>query len=149
MFDLPLHPVVVHFPIVLGILLPFVGFLTWWGIKKEIVPQKVWLVVIALALVFTISSMVAVGLGEKDEEKFEKFVADHPDRANDLKSLYTIVRRDKQGQLKTIADHDYFKKQVTAAADKVREAASLANDPGLKKYLYMRADALLDDDFQA
>jgi uncharacterized membrane protein len=76
MFDLPLHPVVVHFPIVLGILLPFVGFLTWWGIKKEIVPQKVWLVVIALALVFTISSMVAVELGEKDEEKVEKFVAE-------------------------------------------------------------------------
>ncbi len=76
MFDLPLHPVVVHFPIVLGALLPFVGFLAWWGIKKQIVPQKTWLVVPALALVFTISSVVAVELGEKDEDKVEKFIAE-------------------------------------------------------------------------
>jgi uncharacterized membrane protein len=76
MFDLPLHPVVVHFPIVLGVLLPFVGLLAWWGIKKQIVPQKTWLVVPALALVFTISSVVAVELGEKDEDKVEKFIAE-------------------------------------------------------------------------
>jgi uncharacterized membrane protein len=76
MLDLPLHPVVVHFPIVLGILLPFAGLLAWWGIKKEIVPQKTWLVIPALALVFTISSVVAVELGEKDEDKVEKFIAE-------------------------------------------------------------------------
>jgi uncharacterized membrane protein len=76
MFDLPLHPVVVHFPIVLGVLLPFVGLLAWWAIKKEVVPQKIWLVVPALALVFTLSSVVAVELGEKDEDKVEKFIAE-------------------------------------------------------------------------
>ncbi len=76
MLDLPLHPIVVHFPIVLGTLLPFVGFFIWWAIRKEIVPQKIWLVVPALALVFTLSSVVAVQLGEKDEDKVEKFISE-------------------------------------------------------------------------
>ena len=40
MFNLPLHPVVVHFPIVLGSLLPFLALMLWWAIKKEFLQQK-------------------------------------------------------------------------------------------------------------
>ena len=76
MFDLPLHPVVVHFPIVLGVLLPFAAILVWWGIKKNIVPQKVWAVVIALVLVYGASALVAVEMGEKDEDKVEEVIAE-------------------------------------------------------------------------
>lgn len=76
MFDLPLHPVVVHFPIVLGMILPFVGLLFWWCIKKEYVQQKVWILVTALALVYGASALVAVELGEKDEDKVEKVVSE-------------------------------------------------------------------------
>jgi uncharacterized membrane protein len=75
MFDLPLHPLVVHFPIVLGVLLPLVGFLFWWGIKKEIVPQKVWVLVVAFAFVYSVSAIVAIELGENDEEKVEEVVS--------------------------------------------------------------------------
>ncbi len=76
MFDLPLHPLVVHFPIVLGVLLPFVGFIFWWGIKKEIVPQRVWVLVAALALIYSVSALVATELGERDEEKVEDVVSE-------------------------------------------------------------------------
>ncbi len=76
MFDLPLHPLVVHFPIVLGILLPFVGFIFWWGIKKEVVPQKVWVLVTAFALAYSVAAIVAVELGENDEERVEKVVSE-------------------------------------------------------------------------
>lgn len=76
MFDLPLHPVVVHFPIVLGVLLPFAALLVWWGIKKNMVQQKVWAVVIALALVYGASALLAVEMGEKDEDKVEEVVAE-------------------------------------------------------------------------
>ena len=76
MFDLPLHPIVVHFPIVLGVLLPFAAILVWWGIKKNMVQQKVWAVVIALALVYGASALVAVEMGEKDEDKVEEVVAE-------------------------------------------------------------------------
>jgi len=76
MFDLPLHPVVVHFPIVLGIILPFTGLLLWWGIKKERLPQKAWVLVTLMAFVYCASAVVASELGEEDEEKVEKVVAE-------------------------------------------------------------------------
>ena len=76
MFNLPLHPLVVHFPIVLGVLLPFAGLVLWWSIKKEWVPQKAWAVVTALALVYSVSAVVTVELGERDEDKVEKVVSE-------------------------------------------------------------------------
>lgn len=74
MFDLPLHPVVVHFPIVLGIVLPFVALVLWWGIEKKGWPVKTWIGVAVLALVYTLSAAGAVVLGENDEERVEKVV---------------------------------------------------------------------------
>ncbi len=75
MFNLPLHPLVVHFPIVLGILLPFAGLTLWWAIKNGHLQQKTWAVIVLIALVYTASAMVTVELGEVDEEKVEKVVA--------------------------------------------------------------------------
>ncbi len=76
MFDLPLHPIAVHFPIVLGFILPFAALLIWWAIKKEYVQQKAWVLVTILALVYCASAVVASELGEDDEEKVEKVVAE-------------------------------------------------------------------------
>lgn len=76
MFDLPLHPVAVHFPIVLGIALPVVALLFWWAIKKEYLQQKAWVLVVFLALTYGVSSLVAVELGETDEDKVEKVVSE-------------------------------------------------------------------------
>ncbi len=75
MFNLPLHPLVVHFPIVLGTILPFAALATWWAIRKELLTQKTWAIIVLVALVYTASSMVAVELGEVDEDKVEKVVA--------------------------------------------------------------------------
>ena len=76
MFDLPLHPVVVHFPIVLGALLPFLALLIWWAIKKDLLQQKVWALVTVMALAYGASAIVAVELGEKDEDKVEEIVSE-------------------------------------------------------------------------
>lgn len=76
MFDLPLHPIVVHFPIVLGTLLPFLTILLWWAIKKWQWTPQVWALVSAVALVYTLSAVVAVQLGEEDEEKVEKIISE-------------------------------------------------------------------------
>lgn len=76
MFDLPLHPIVVHFPIVLGTLLPFLAILLWWAIKKWQWTPKVWALVSAVALVYTLSAATAVQLGEEDEEKVEKIISE-------------------------------------------------------------------------
>jgi hypothetical protein len=65
-----------------------------------------------------------------------------------LKSPYTIVRRNSGKQLFAVPFHEAFAEQVQRAAGKLREAAELADDPGLRKYLELRAKALLDDDYQ-
>lgn len=76
MFDIPLHPVAVHFPIVLGVILPLASLLIWWGIKRGHLQQKVWALVIVLALAYSASAFVAVELGERDEDKVEKVVSE-------------------------------------------------------------------------
>lgn len=64
-------------------------------------------------------------------------------------SLYTMIRRNEDdGSLYTIPYHEYFKKEVTRASFLLEQAASLADDAGLKKYLELRSKALLDDDYQ-
>jgi hypothetical protein len=80
------------------------------------------------------------------KEKFESEVADNPA----LKSLYTMVRRDREnkGKLKAVPYSQFFKKEFGTAAEKLRAAAELADDPGFKTYLMARADALTSDQYQ-
>jgi len=84
------------------------------------------------------------------KEEFEAALAkSSPARADSLKSLYTLVRRAPDSSLIAVPYHVAFKAQNEIASAKLREAAALAEDPGLKKYLELRAAALLDDDYQA
>ena len=69
-------------------------------------------------------------------------------RADSLKGLYTIVRRAPDGTLQVIPYHEAFRQQNGIASQKLRAAAALAEDPGLKKYLELRSKALLDDNYQ-
>ena len=80
--------------------------------------------------------------------EFETAVAAGGARADSLKNLYTVVRRDPAGKLYAIPFHQIFAAQHQLAASKLREAAALAEDPGLKNYLTLRAQALLTDDYQ-
>jgi hypothetical protein len=81
--------------------------------------------------------------------EFETAVATGPKaRADSLKSLYTLVRRDAAGQLVAIPFSRAYAPLNQRASMRLREAAALADDPGLKRYLELRADALLTDDYQ-
>ncbi|MEO5825737.1 MAG: Zn-dependent hydrolase [Gemmatimonadales bacterium] len=82
------------------------------------------------------------------KEEFEAAAAAAPDGGKSLRSLYTVVQRDSARQLVTVPYHLAYRVQSERAAGKLREAAALAADPGLKKYLTLRADALLDDNYQ-
>jgi peptidase M49-like protein len=62
--------------------------------------------------------------------------------------LYTFIRRHEDtGELYTVPYHEMFSKEVKQVAGLLNEAAKLADNAGLKKYLYLRAKALLDDDY--
>ncbi|NNF56913.1 MAG: Zn-dependent hydrolase [Rhodothermaceae bacterium] len=69
----------------------------------------------------------------------------YPDQ--DLLGLYTVVRREGD-RLIGVPYHEAFAEQHQRAADYLRRAAALAQDPGLRTYLELRADALLTDDYQ-
>ena len=62
---------------------------------------------------------------------------------------YTVIRRDDAGKLKVLWYHDVFKSELEKAATLLRSAAILAEDEGLKKYLTLRADALLNSQYLA
>lgn len=63
-------------------------------------------------------------------------------------SLYTFIRRNDEGNLIAIPYHEMFEEEVQTVSNLLRECAELAEDTGLKKYLSLRADALLDDNYQ-
>ena len=82
------------------------------------------------------------------KEEFERAVAAGGPRADSLKSLYTMVRRDGSGQLVAIPYAQYFAAANARAAFKLRQAASLAEDPGLRRYLTLLSTALTTDRYQ-
>lgn len=64
-------------------------------------------------------------------------------------SLYTILRRDAEGNLITVPYHQEYKTELEKAADYLRQAAELSEDASLKKYLTLRAEALVTDKYMA
>jgi hypothetical protein len=76
------------------------------------------------------------------KEEFEAF--NDPDKT----SLYTIIKRDDNGKLKSVWYHEAFKNEITEAADYLHQAAALAEDKGFANYLELRSKALLTDDYQ-
>lgn len=82
------------------------------------------------------------------KEEFEAAAAESPERAKDLRSLYTLVRRDEHGKLVTQPYHEAFREPLKLASSKLKQAAALAEDAGFKRYLELRAEALLSGDYQ-
>jgi len=92
------------------------------------------------------------GIGEKPKganfypvdmtkEEFEKW------NDKNKTSLYTIVVRNADKSLKSVWYHEAYAEKVKKASDLLMQAAGLAEDAGLKKYLTLRSKALLTDDY--
>ena len=62
---------------------------------------------------------------------------------------YSVVRKDSAGVLTTVPYHVLFASELQKASSLLKQAALLADDAGLKKYLNLRADALVTDDYTA
>ncbi len=75
-------------------------------------------------------------------EEFEKW--DNPDKAG----LYSLIRRDSEGKLTLVPYSEAFREQHTKAAALMLKAAGIAEDEGLKKYLTLRAGALMSNQYQ-
>jgi len=93
------------------------------------------------------------GIGEKplganfypvDMTKEEFDSLKNPDKT----SLYTLIRRNEDSSLRVVWYHDAYASKIKKAADLLKKAATLAENAGLKKYLELRAEALLTDKYQ-
>jgi hypothetical protein len=79
-------------------------------------------------------------------DEFNAYVTAHPDQKAALYSPYTIVRR-KGDALEAIPYHVAYRTFVVPMAADLREAAALSDDPAFAKFLRVRADALLTDNY--
>jgi hypothetical protein len=82
------------------------------------------------------------------KSEFDSAAATSKARGDSLKSLYTMIRRDANGRLIAIPYSKFFAAAHGIAAAKLLAAAKLADDPGLKSFLTMKAAALKNDDYR-
>ena len=92
------------------------------------------------------------GIGEKPlgagyypvdmtKEEFEAWEAENK------KSLYNLVKRDEKGNLILVPFYEVYKENHLRASELLKKASKLAETDNLKKFLNLRADALLTDDY--
>lgn len=72
----PLHPLVVHFPVVLSVLLPIFVLVALWSIRKGTTPRKAWALPLSVAAALTLSAWVAIETGEREEDRVEQVVSE-------------------------------------------------------------------------
>ena len=76
-------------------------------------------------------------------EEWEAF--DDPDKL----SLYTVIRRDENGALKTVWYRDEYKAELDKVCELLEEAAAITGNEGLRNYLTERIKAFRTDDYLA
>jgi hypothetical protein len=67
----------------------------------------------------------------------------------DKYGLYSVIRKDSTGKLSSVPYHVLYATELQKASSLLKQAALLAEDAGLKKYLNLRADALVTDNYTA
>jgi len=80
------------------------------------------------------------------KEELDRYVAAHPDQKAALYDPFTVVRR-KGAELVAIPYHVEYRQWLDPAAKALRDAAALSDDPAFAKFLRMRSDALLTDNY--
>src|SRR5579863_384695 len=99
---------------------------------------------------FVGTSPMAPGRGfypqDLTRDKVDQYVKAHPEKKEEIYSPTTIVRW-HDGQLEGLPYHIAFRPFLEPAARDLREAAALSDNPAFTKFLQLRADALLTDDY--
>ena len=79
-------------------------------------------------------------------ERIEQYVKEHPEKKAEIYNPFTIVRWHGD-QLQGVPYHVAYRSFLEPAAADLREAAKLSDDDAFAKFLRLRADALLTDDY--
>ncbi|MFP5386103.1 MAG: DUF2231 domain-containing protein [Bacteriovoracia bacterium] len=73
--QVPIHPLIVHFPMVLTFVLPVLILVFAYMIKTNKMTPKGWLIIIGMQLAVVISGYVSLETGETEEHRVEKVVS--------------------------------------------------------------------------
>jgi hypothetical protein len=80
------------------------------------------------------------------KEEFEAWVQKHPEDKDKFTSTFTVIRR-RDGKLVAVPYSKEYAEWLKPAAKLLREAAKETRNASLKKFLELRADAFLSDDY--
>ncbi len=80
------------------------------------------------------------------KEEFETYVESHPEVKASFEKLNTVIKR-KGSELVAVPYEDEYRTHLQKASQALREASAYADNSSLKRYLKLRADALLSGDF--
>lgn len=72
----PLHPAVVHFPLVLMFLLPLFAIGAVWAIQRGTRARQAWALPLGLSAALVASAFVALRTGEAEEDRVEAVVSE-------------------------------------------------------------------------
>jgi hypothetical protein len=78
--------------------------------------------------------------------QIEQYVKDHPAQKDAIYSSTTVLRWNGK-ELDALSYHIAYRAMLEPAAKDLRDAAALSSDPAFAKFLRLRADALLSDDY--
>jgi len=89
---MPLHPVVVHLPMALAVLIPLLALAVLVAWRRAWLPAKAWALVLGLQAVLALSAVAALNTGERDEDRVEKVVSEAAIEAHeDAAKLFTVA----------------------------------------------------------
>ena len=81
------------------------------------------------------------------KSEFESYVQAHPDQKDAFLGYFSIIRRANNG-LEAIPYAKFYEDKLKVAADKLRQAAKLTEEPTFKTFLEKRADAFVSNEYR-
>ena len=76
MSGLPLHPALVHLPLGLAFVMPFLALILAWALWTGRAPRRTWAIVVALQAVLLAGGLLALRTGEAQEDRVEPIVGE-------------------------------------------------------------------------
>lgn len=77
MAGVPLHPMIVHFPMVLVVLLPIFAIGALLMVRRGAAPVRTWSLPLAFAAALFVSAFLAVNTGGREEDRAERVVPEN------------------------------------------------------------------------
>lgn len=76
MGSVPLHPAIVHLPLGIAFIIPFLALVATVALSRRKATKKSWAVIVALQALLFLGGLAAMKTGEQEEERAEDVVAE-------------------------------------------------------------------------